>query len=145
MKLSGSAFDPRIFTALWKAFEFELSQQAIKADLVQLCEYYQYSPKFSGKMHFAPPADAKWKFLGKVIEGHGVREILSAQALGKMWEIDGSKVLKYAQWLRELGYEVRNSNTNPQIPENCFLVPYFFPTLAPLSVQLRKKLGKKDE
>ena len=44
------------------------------------------------------------------------------------------------EYLRELGYEIRNHGTNPQIPEDHWLVPYAFPTLTPLSVQLRKKL-----
>ena len=145
VRLSGSAIDPQIFTAVWKAFEFELCQQSIKADLVQLCEYYQYTPKFAGKMHFARPVDAKWAFLGKVVEGHGVRKILTSRILAETWGIDDKKILGFAEWLRKLGYEIRNNNTNPQIPKDCFLVPYFFPTLAPLSVQLRKKLGNTDE
>ena len=56
------------------------------------------------------------------------------------WGIQSAKVMSMAKWLRELGYEVRNHKTNPQIPANCLLVPYSFPTFTPQSVQLRKTL-----
>ena len=42
--------------------------------------------------------------------------------------------------LRKIGFEIRNSNTNPEISEDEFLIPYRFPTLTPLSVQLKGSL-----
>ncbi|WP_293146061.1 hypothetical protein [Okeania sp. SIO3I5] len=55
------------------------------------------------------------------------------------------EIFDYLQCLRKIGYEVRNHNTNPQILPGEYLIPYFFPTLTPKSVQLRKNLGTSNE
>jgi DNA (cytosine-5)-methyltransferase 1 len=141
--LVGAELTPKIFTGAWKAFELELVRHEIKADLVQLCGYYQYSPAFQCSMQYYS-ADTKdeWRIVQLVVNGTGVGKIYSSYMLSKFWNIPQGKVLHYASYLRSLGYEVRNQNTNPQIPKGHFLIPYMFPTLSPLSVQLSKKLEK---
>jgi len=50
IELLGSELTPRIFTALWKAFEAELVHLKLKADLVQLRGYYQYKAAINCSM-----------------------------------------------------------------------------------------------
>jgi len=62
-----------------------------------------------------------------------------------LWGCDERDILGHMLWMRSLAYEVRNARTNPQIPEGSYLIPYAFPTLTPLSVQLRKSLVAAHE
>lgn len=130
---------PLGYTVAWKAFERELIDNAIKADLVQLNGYYQSVPRiqcrciFSGDM---PYSDA----IKRVVSHDGVGIILSGNELAQTWSVSESDVMRVAAYLRKLGYEVRNHSTNPQIDEGDWLIPYMFPTLTPMSVQLWKKL-----
>lgn len=142
--LIGTEINPTLFTGAWKALERELARQEIKADLIQLCGYYYYRPAFQCTMSYKPSHTSReeWKVVSSVVSSMGVGKILSAYKLSKLWDIPKSSVLSFAVHLRSLGYEVRNHNTNPQIREGYFLIPYAFPTLTPLSVQLKKKLGK---
>lgn len=127
------------FTAAWKAFERELVDNAIKADLVQLNGYYQYEPKLACR--YAAMEDTPFgKILGSVVEGENVAQIVTTQELSAAWDISTEEVIEAAEYLKSIGYEIRNNSTNPQIKKGCWLIPYAFPTLTPLSVQLRKKL-----
>lgn len=56
---------------------------------------------------------------------------MTTEEFAKSVNIPCSEVMRYAKWLRSLGYEVRNNHTNPQIPEGVWLIPYKFPTLLP--------------
>ncbi|MEK7690031.1 MAG: DNA cytosine methyltransferase, partial [Bdellovibrionota bacterium] len=140
--LQGNELVPEVFMGLWKAFDMELIRLGVKADLVQLCGYYQYLPAFTSQMRLsnASPADERWELLRSVVAGSGTRATLARQDLAEAWGIPAKKIMQHAEWLRSLGYEVRNTNTNPQIPQDHFLLPYSFPTLTPQSVQLRKSL-----
>jgi len=140
--LYGSKLSAGIFKVLWKSFERELIECKIKADLVQLCGYYQYPPIFTCSMSFdkSNAITEDWLVVQSVVSGIGTRKIISANDLSMLLEIPQTHILKQACNLRKLGYEVRNNNTNPQIPINNYLIPYAFPTLNPLSVQLRKSL-----
>lgn len=131
--------DPMAYTVAWKAFEAELIKNSIKADLVQLNGYYQYRPKlsFDVKLH------SKSKLLNiiqSVLVGEYTSKNITTDVLAEAWNIRKDEVRKYAELLKEIGYEIRNSNTNPQIKQDEWLIPYSFPTLTPLSVQLWKKL-----
>ena len=126
-------------TVAWKAFEQELITNAIKADLVQLNGYYQYMPKLisdciiSNEVPFA-------SVIKCVTRNDTIPEIRTTSELSRDWNIPEGEVFPAAEYLRSIGYEVRNHATNPQIDDDCWLVPYSFPTLTPLSVQLWKKL-----
>jgi DNA (cytosine-5)-methyltransferase 1 len=135
---------PRSLLVAWKAFEQELVRGGFKADLVQLCGYYQYPSALRARLELSARARSTpvWRLLQAVTAGSGVRETLHADALAVQWDVPASEVMQSAQALRELGFEVRNRNTNPQIPAGHFLVPYAFPTLTPVSVQLRKSLSE---
>ncbi len=126
-------------TVVWKAFEQELILNAIKADLVQLNGYYQYPPKLlvtafvSDNVKYA-------EVLRGVMRNREIPQIKATHTLAEEWNIPDSDVMDAAEYLRILGYEIRNHSTNPQIDTDYWLIPYAFPTLTPLSVQLRKKL-----
>lgn len=145
VRLIGGSLEGNVFVAAWKSFETELAQLNVKADLVQLREYYQYPSRFSCRMRLLRHGDQRWKVLQKVVEGTGTREILTGQQIASLWECDEKEVLDHMLWLRSLAYEARNNNTNPQIPPGSYLIPYTFPTLNPLSVQVRKSLVADHE
>lgn len=132
---------PQAFTIAWKAFEHELKTLKLKADLVQLCGYYQYSPIFTCKMGLATTGTNDiWRLLKSVVEGNGTRKLYSVQDLANTWSVVPLEIPDNVFFLKQLGYEVRNDSTNPQIPTDHYLIPYAFPTLNHQSVQLRKEL-----
>lgn len=132
-----------IYTGLWKAFEEKLIELTGKADLVQLSGYYQYPPRISTEMTFHPSLTVEplWSVVQCVVRGIGVASQMPAKTLALLWKVKEKDVFSYLQSLRSMGYEVRNHNTNSQIPYGEYLIPYAFPTLTPRSVQLGKNLG----
>ncbi len=139
--LSGTILDERAFIICWKILEKEIARNGRKADLVQLSGYYQYLPGIRCIMTLPDQKNHRWNSLAKVVEGKGVRTMLTAEDSRELWELKKSEdILQFAKWMRTLGYEIRNSSTNPQIPDGVFLIPYCFPTLNSLSVQLGKSL-----
>lgn len=127
------------FTAAWKAFEHELIVNSIKADLVQLNGYYQYPPKLLCDCEICndiPNANV----IKSVVTRNNIAWIITNEQLAQKWELPAENVMNVTNYLKKMGYEIRNHSTNPQIDEGSWLIPYAFPTLNPLSVQLRKKL-----
>ncbi|MBW4584380.1 DNA cytosine methyltransferase [Aetokthonos hydrillicola] len=129
--------------AAWKALEHELKRLHIKSDLVQLNNYYQYTPLL--KIEVLLPEEATkekfWNIFKAVSESICTRQILSTTALIEIWKLQSkNEVSKFAVELKNIGFEVRNKNTNIQIPDDHYLIPYSFPTLAPESVQRKKSL-----
>ena len=111
----------------------------IKADLVQLNGYYQYVPKLVASADIADEVPFA-SVIRSVLGTRTVPEIRTTPQMAEAWGLSPSEVFSAAEHLRKLGYEIRNHSTNPQIEEGCWLVPYIFPTLTPLSVQLWKNL-----
>lgn len=136
--------DDRSFTAVWKAFEKELSDRHIKADLVQLSGYYQYAASFRSDLSAGMQGEkifgGRYQSLKLIQAGVGVGEILLEEELSARLYVTSETFIEFAEWLKYLGYEVRNHKTNPQIKSGYFLIPYAFPTLSALSVQRKKKL-----
>ena len=130
---------PLGYTVAWKAFENELIDNNIKADLVQLNGYYQYVPKMIATSEVSEDVPYS-SVLVSVLGTREIPEMRSTKQVAEQWGIDENRVFEAAKYLRMLGYEIRNHATNPQIEEDHWLVPYIFPTLTPLSVQLWKKL-----
>jgi DNA (cytosine-5)-methyltransferase 1 len=131
------------YTVCWKAFEYFLKRNKIKDDIVQLNGYYQYRPAIDFSLDFIIPDilnNEKWLFVSKIIKTKPIRKILSYNDFSFLLDTEKRKVDLIALNLKKLGYEIRNHNTNPQIKEGHILLPYLFPTLSNLSVQLRKKL-----
>jgi DNA (cytosine-5)-methyltransferase 1 len=133
--------DPLSLTAAWKALEEEIRERFGYADMVQASGYYAYDPKMKGRLLQAP-AVQPWPLLGVVMGGVGVGITAPLKELSGLWSLRLSQTALRSQLreLRRLGFEVRSSRTNPQIPKGEFLVPYPFPTLTPDSVQRAKSL-----
>jgi DNA (cytosine-5)-methyltransferase 1 len=129
----------KAFTVGWKAFEQLLVDNGAQADLVQLNGYYQYEPQLRCSCEFRGNFPFK-DVVSAVVAGRDVARILPTERLAADWAIPAPAVWEAAEFLRSLGYEVRNPNTNPQIPPGHWLIPYAFPTFTQRSVQLRKKL-----
>lgn len=127
------------YTVAWKAFEQELITNAIKADLIQLNGYYQYTPKLVYNC-IIDPVVPNATAIKSVIEENAIPTIMTTEQLAEKWKTNVDNVLDIAEYLRGMGYEIRNHYTNPQIKPDNWLIPYAFPTLTPLSVQLWKKL-----
>ena len=144
VKMSGTDLDENQFRCLWKLFENQLISQGIKADLVQLAEYYQYESRFITELDTKTIPSKRWGIVSKVLRGELTREIHHTSVFEKDWSMNTKGVMETMVWLRSLGYEIRNSNTNPQIPKNSFLIPYSFPSLTGSSVQTSKNLGKSN-
>jgi DNA (cytosine-5)-methyltransferase 1 len=146
VRLSLQSASPHLFIAAWKAFEHYLASEGIKADLVQLNGYYQYRPAIGMKLarlehaRVDPDAARRWLAVHHVLEGNGVRQIIQLEHLAALWDLPLEQTVDALLHLRSLGYEVRSEYTNNQIPAGHVLIPYAFPTLNPLSVQLRKTL-----
>ena len=130
---------PLGYTVAWKAFEKELIDNNIKADLIQLNGYYQYLPRIIATTEVI--ANVPYQtVISSILNMRDIPVICSTREIAQLWKIGEETVFEAAQYLRSLGYEIRNHATNPQISEDHWLVPYIFPTLTPLSVQLWKKL-----
>jgi DNA (cytosine-5)-methyltransferase 1 len=140
VEIRGKRLTPELFIAGWKAFEHELRDRWHKADLVQLNGYYQYAPHLSASARGFDADDTQWRTVSQVVAGVGVRSPSNVATLGFMWGTSPDEVPMLCDFLRSLGYEVRNRGTNPQMREGDFLIPYPFPTLTSASVQLRKTL-----
>ena len=139
VRLMAYADQIKAFTVAWKAFDHELIINSIKADIVQLNGYYQYVPKL--KCECTLHNEVKYgDILSKVVSGELVTNLVSSKDLSSSWDTSEEELIEVAQFLRSLGYEIRNHGTNPQIEEGNWLIPYAFPTLTPQSVQLRKKV-----
>lgn len=133
---------PTELTAAWKAFEEEVRDRFGYADLVQLSGYYAYAPKLEAALVKSPDDGELWHLLERIMLGQGVGLTASLKQLSALWQFepDLPSLRRLLRELRALGFEVRSSRTNPQIPRGQYLVPYSFPTFAPASVQRSKLL-----
>lgn len=131
-----------VYTCLWKAFESRLRSITGVADLVQLCGYYQYPSNISSEFHCRNGGSLGeyWMALREVANGRSVAKQITGRTLSESVNLRHGDVLLFLEWLRTLGFEVRNRNTNPQLERDTYLIPYSFPTLTPRSVQLHKSL-----
>ena len=128
---------------LWKFFEHLIQKQMFKDDLVQLFGYYQYKQPYTFKADLfdAPVSDRNyWVALKKVTEGICVGENVPVVQLSQEYEMDQEALIMALKKLKATGYEIRSSNTNPQISEDFILIPYSFPTLTHRSLQRLKEL-----
>ena len=140
IRLINYSHDFYSYTAIWKALEYELSMQRIKGDLVQLNGYYQYSPKMHITGEFTKTFPVDQGLMQAIISNNITSELLTDGQLAKMVNMNLDKLKKNLYTLKEMGYEIRNENTNVQIPQGHWMIPYAFPTLSNLSVQMYKRL-----
>lgn len=126
-------------TALWRALEQALQKMFDIDDLVQLSGYYQYKPNIDARLS-TNNSSFIWKALENVIAYKGIGIQTSTRILAELWDIPSNEIDNLMVDLRDAGYEVRNHRTNDQIPEGELLIPYFFPSLNPRSLQRFKSL-----
>jgi len=140
--LVGLDASPALFIGLWKMLEETIRARFGIADLVQLNGYYQYAPKVAVEADFsiAPLGITLRHALETVLASKTVATLTTLDELGTLWQVETHGVFKTLSQLRAWGYEVRSHNTNPQIPEGKFLIPYAFPTLNRRSIQGKKSL-----
>ena len=127
---------------LWKSFEKEIIDNSIRADLVQLNGYYQYNPNF--KLDFFRKENNSnskvWVFIETLINDLECNKIRSLFDLSISYDMKEHDILESLKKLKSIGFEIRNHNTNPEIPENNYLIPYKFPSMNNLSLQLKTEL-----
>jgi DNA (cytosine-5)-methyltransferase 1 len=128
------------YTAMWKALEYELSCHKIKGDLVQLNGYYQYSPKLHITGIFNKSFPVSSNLMKYIISNDITGQLLTLKEMSEIVGVKPDKLKIDLQLLKDMGYEVRNENTNVQIPQGYWMIPYAFPTLSNLSVQMYKRL-----
>ena len=125
-------------TAAWKVLDKELYVNALKSDLVQLNGYYQYDSQLVCRLSVKNLEGEN--VMRPIIEGCATGKNIKTRDLADLWNIEPEQILTEAQNLKISGYEIRNKNTNPQMEEDEWLIPYKFPTLLPVSVQTYKNL-----
>lgn len=129
------------FTALWKSFEENISTRYGYADLVQLFGYYQYTSNIQTETHLGGFGEENLRnLLNTILNNEITNNTLTIDELSLLTRTSRDGVLSGLLKAKELGYEIRNCLTNPQIEEDHFLIPYIFPTLNDRSVQLSKSL-----
>ena len=132
------------YTAVWKILDWLLQHKNIKADLVQLCGYYQYVPAFKAvlKVHKKGclSSSAMETFLQSVCNDDLTKRSVHILDMSNDKKATKQQLTLFLKELKEMGYEVRSSRTNLSIDNESYLIPYAFPTLSPQSVQLNKKL-----
>lgn len=127
-------------TAGWKILEEHLRQKYGVDDLVQLRGYYQYPGTFTCSIILKSCESSICRAVSAVTRGIGTGKLAKSKEIADMWGLTGPQFRKAAGELRQLGFEIRNQNTNPQIAKGEILIPYQFPTLTPRSVQTYKSL-----
>lgn len=130
------------YTILWKIFEQALAENHVKADLVQLNGYYQYTNDISYSFIRLNkfPKDNVWKMIELILADPTIGQIKNVNKFAASYELAKDELIESLHELRKIGFEIRNSNTNSEILEDEYLIPYKFPTLTPLSVQLKRSL-----
>lgn len=128
------------YTVMWKALDHELIEHHLKGDLVQLNGYYQYTPKMqiTGELPNSFPISSN--LMNLILSNELTAKSFSLNNIAKLVNMDIDKLKLQLKELKKMGYEIRNHNTNSQIPTGKWMIPYAFPTLTNLSVQLYKEL-----
>ena len=139
----GSTFDLNEHCVLWKAFERELIKNKIKADLVQLSGYYQYECALKIDLEVLQETSSKsvdFKVLEAIFHDSAANTIRPMDEVSILYDVQPEELLQSFRRLKSIGFEIRNHNTNPVIPRDHFLIPYPFPSLNSLSLQLKESL-----
>lgn len=81
-----------------------------------------------------------WSFVSGVTQGIGVGSITELSALCADYDCSTDMLMEFLENLKNIGYEIRNNNTNKQIKTGMILIPYGFPTLNERSLQRLTRL-----
>lgn len=140
----GSTYNLNEHCLLWKAFERELIKNKIKADLVQLSGYYQYKSALKIDLEIlreeTPSESIDFKVLEAIFHDPFAATIRTLDEVSILYDVEPKELLKSFRRLKGIGFEIRNHNTNPVIPKDHFLIPYPFPSMNSLSLQVKESL-----
>lgn len=128
------------FLAGWKLLELTLNENKVKDSLVQLFGYYAYPSQVATRFIFNKSLNPFWRSLRNITEGIGTRVLMHQTELAEALDCQVVELQNMLTKLKWYGYEIRNANTNPTIPDEHYLIPYSFPTLTAVSVQRTKVL-----
>ncbi len=129
--------------ATWKIFELLIKRYFSKDDLIQLFGYYQYKNQYKITMDVVDKklkCDKFWNFISGVTSGVFVGAITREDIICDEFGCSTEELNGLLERLKEIGYEIRNHNTNKQIKEWHVLIPYSFPTLNERSLQRLTRL-----
>lgn len=144
IELYSNSLDIIDHTALWKAFEKALIEHGKKADLVQFNGYYQYKNDIKYSLSVSDSISDNhqlWSVVDSIYHNDAIiGKIKPIDYYLDTFNLEANELITIFKSLRAVGYEIRNHNTNPEIEQDHYLIPYKFPTLTPLSVQLNKSL-----
>lgn len=146
IKLEGYEWSLDHYLLLWKAFEKELIDNEIRADLVQLNGYYQYDPllKLGLDFHYFDSIPDNlidtWLCMSALFNDSLHAELRHIEDISLAYDIGVERLIDAMKGLKNIGYEIRNHKTNPEIPKDHYLLPYKFPSQNNLSLQLKTSL-----
>jgi DNA (cytosine-5)-methyltransferase 1 len=124
--------------AIWKYLEKTLKEIAHKDDLIQLFGYYQYKQDSSfnfGLLNNELSNKNFWILAKNITNGIAIGKQLHIDEISEVFQLDKKIFLEEINNLKKIGFEIRNHNTNSQIKNDYFLIPYQFPTLNKRSLQ----------
>tara|TARA_Y100000590_G_C15688031_1_gene1002371 strand:- start:33 stop:2012 length:1980 start_codon:yes stop_codon:yes gene_type:complete len=130
---------------LWKFLEYKINELVNIDGLVQFFGYYQYKNNSDFKLEFVNDSLLKkpfWKTIKNLTEGLCTREQIHVNDICEVYGISSNQFQKITTKLKNIGYEIRNQNTNSQIARNYYIIPYSFPTLNERSLQRLTTLTK---
>jgi len=140
LRIIFTSLDNYQITCAFKLIEAKLKEFNVREDLVQFLGYYQYELQSDVVVDFGTNKSGFSKILASILNGEVTRKTALYSYFAEKWNCSEEEVIKSAFILRDLGFEVRNKGTNPQMPDKHLLIPYEAPTLNSRSVQLNKKL-----
>ncbi len=129
---------PTSVLVLWKFFEKKLNNLAHKDDLIQIFGYYQYKQSFNFDFKLTKEDMEPWffwKVISHITRGECVGKTLNINDIADYYNIHTAHLLEALKMLKTIGFEIRSCNTNKQIKEGDYLIPYQFPTLNERSLQ----------
>lgn len=141
--LTASTESPHGLLATWKIFELLINRHFSKDDLIQLFGYYQYKNQYKITMTIMEKEikdEALWNFITNITNGVFVGSIINQNIICNELSYSSDELTILLQQVKEIGYEIRNHNTNKQIKKDHILIPYSFPTLNERSLQRLTRL-----
>ncbi len=123
----------------WKYLEMVVKDLFHKDDLVQMFGYYQAEERFN--MSFSAFSECSsyssifWKVLSNITSGLCVSKMLHISEFSEIYGLTPDDLVACFKDLKKIGFEIRNFNTNKQIKQGFYLIPYAFPSLNERSLQ----------
>ena len=139
VEIASNELTRQTFTGALKAFEGWMRRVFGVEDLVQLSGYYQ-NKSIVGIEFSSSSTSTFSSAYSNFTEGRLAGQILACSRFEELAVRSERSVDEVMDVLKDYGFEVRNSNTNPQIPQGHYLIPYLFPTLNSRSIQRKKSL-----